>query len=124
MDVTMKKIPRLISINQFSIGFKSTVTTIFSIMDISGRRMGNYDINVFIPPKLKCQLSNMSAHLTFSVLYRAAIIPPGTFEAQQAKLIKISDPAVNISAPHRRLFSISDIVVAADIIQGCVAHAY
>lgn len=68
MDVAMKKIPRLVAIDQTPVTLKPPVAGIFCIVDVPGRRMGKDDVEMSVPAQLRAQVADRLPHLSFGVL--------------------------------------------------------
>jgi hypothetical protein len=115
--VTVNKVLRSPSTNQPAKDDKSSVTGIFGIMHVTRWGMGYDNVNPTPAPQRGQHAKNHESHLPFSVLVRSAVVPVGTSQPQN---VKTSDPhqsGMNIRASYKPFSVMTDIVVAANVIE-------
>ncbi len=117
VDVTVNEVLRTPSTNQPAKDDKSFVTGIFGIMDVTWWGMGYDNVNPAPPPQCGQHAKNHESHLTFSVLVRSAVVPVRASQPQNVKASEPHQSAMDIRAPHGSFFIVTDIVVAANVIE-------
>jgi hypothetical protein len=115
--VTVNKVLRAPPTNQPAKDDKSPVTGIFGIMHIPRRGMGYDNVNATPSPQHGQQAQNRASHLPFSILVRSAVVPVRTAQPQDVEASEPHQSAVDIRASQRPFFDITDIVVAANVIE-------
>ena len=115
--VTVNKVSRAPSTNQLAKGDKSFVTGIFGIMDVTWRGMGYDNVNASPAPQCGQHAKNHESHLTFSVLVRSAVVPVRASQPQNVKATEPHQSAMDMRTSHGPFFIMTDIVVAANVIE-------
>jgi hypothetical protein len=123
VDVTVNKVLRTPSTNQPAKDDKSFVTGIFGIMDVTWWGMGYDNVNPSPSPQRGQHAKNHESHLTFSVLVRSAVVPVRASQPQDVKASEPHQSAMDIRASHGSFFIVTDIVVAANVIEWYVEKA-
>ncbi len=90
---------------------------ILGIVDVPRRCMGDDDVKTLQAPDFGANPANLFAHLTFGVLMRLAVVPVGSFQAQNSQTPVYFDFAVQIRATVWSVTIMPDDVVSADIVQ-------
>jgi hypothetical protein len=115
--VTVNKVLRAPSTNQPAKDDKSSVTGIFGIMHVTRWGMGYDNVNPTPSPQRGQHAKNHESHLPFSVLVRSAVVPVRASQPQKVKAPQPHQPGMDIRASHGRFSSVTDIVVAANVIE-------
>lgn len=123
MDMTMNKIVRFISVDQFPVDTKTPVAQVLCIVKIPGRGMGDDDVDATAKPDAQTQTGQKPFHLSFGVLHRSAVIPAGSFQPEEVYAVELFQGAVKIDTSLRRFGGITDIVIAFHIKQGHIELA-
>ncbi len=115
--VTVNKVSWAPSTNQPAEDDKSFVAGIFGIMDETWWGMGYDNVNASPSPQRGQHAKNHESHLTFSVLVGSAVVPVRSSQPQDVKASEPHQPAMEIRASHGPFFIMTDIVVAANVIE-------
>lgn len=87
--MSMKKILGLVSVDKLMEYLKPHVTEVFSIVDMSGRSMGDDNVDSLVPPQHRADFSSHAFHLLFSILHGTTVVPPGAFEPNNPKALEM-----------------------------------
>jgi len=118
MDVTVDKIFWGIAVDERVEALEAFVATVFCIMNMPGRGMGNDHIDAAFPPELHPHVANHALHLPFGVLIGTPVVPSGSFEPRNVETLELHPSPMNVDAPIWRLLIVTDIVVSFDIVKG------
>ena len=99
MNMSVDEIRRCIFINQPPKTLKTSVTSIFRIVNMSRWRMGNNNIDTFAPPEAWAQPLYLPVHLVLGILIGAAVVPAGAFQPQDAFSFKFDQFMGQVGAP-------------------------
>jgi hypothetical protein len=117
VDVTVNKVLRAPSTNQSAKDDKSPVTGIFGIMHITWWSVGYDNVNPTPSPQRGQQAKNHASHLPFSILVRTTVVPVRASQTQNVKASEMHQSGMDIRASHGRFSIVTDIVVAANVIE-------
>lgn len=115
--VTVNKVLRAPSTNQPAKDDKSSVTGIFGIMHLMRWGMGYDDVNPTPSPQRGQHAQNHELHLPFSVLVRSTVSPVRASQPQNVNASEPHQSGVDIRASHGRFSTVTNIVVAANVIE-------
>jgi len=92
------------------------MASVFCIMDIPWRGMGNQHVEPFQSPQREPEFADLGPHLALPVLVGITIIPTGTGESQEPTAARFDYPAGDIGATLDNLF-VPDIMISQDVIE-------
>ena len=93
------EIGRTVLFNKLHKTFKAFVAWILSVVYMTGRGMGDYNMRRSIAPERKAHSAEKALHLLFTVLIHPSIIPSTTGEADKCAAVEVDNAAVNIVTP-------------------------
>ena len=117
VDVTVNKVLWAPSTNQPAKNGKPPVTGILGIMHETRWCVGHDDVDPTPSPQRGQHAKNHKSHLPFSVLVRSAVVPVRTSQPQKVNAPEPHQSSVDIRASHWRFSGVTDIVVAAHVIE-------
>ena len=97
--------------------FETTVAPIFSVVNSTRRGMGNHNVHALLPPEGKVEFPDKHAHLCFMVLIDTAIVPSRSGQTQQFEFSVPGCGKAEVGAANRRALTVSQVVVAEDIVE-------
>ena len=115
--VTVNKVLRAPPTNQPAKDDKSSVTRIFGIMHVTRWGMGYDNVNPTPSPQRGQHAKNHESHLPFSVLVRSAVVPVRASQPQKVKASEPHQSGMDIRASHGPFSVMTDIMVAANVIE-------
>jgi len=115
--MAMEEIWRFILFDETIESFESSMTKVFCVIDMAGRRMGKYKIGTSASPERIAHLADELTHFFFGILIYTAVIPSTPRKPDKLPLFECHYPSVNAAAAERRGGFIADIVVAEYIKQ-------
>lgn len=89
MHMSMKKISGLVSVNKLPERLEPPVTEVLGIMDMSGRSMGDNNVDSPVPPQQWPNFPNRASHLLLSILHGTTIVPSGAFETHYPETLEM-----------------------------------
>jgi len=119
----MDKIERRIFVKKPSKAFKAPVASVFSVMDVPRRCMGDNDVNTPLPPDPWAQALYLPVHLPFGVLVRPTVVPARAFQSQNIFPLKLNQSVAQIDTPVRGLWAVTQIVIASNKVERHVKFA-
>ena len=91
---------------------------VFFIVDVSGWRMGQDDVQPLAYPQLRAEPPNDPLHVLFTILLGPPVVPPRPFQPEQPDPLESKELGVKIGAPLGGLWLVAYVMISFDIETG------